>query len=356
MTKGIRGNFTKTGIVCLALLLALGATGITYAQWSDTVFISGTVQTGEFNDPFSWVVSNDNGAEETIAPHGLIDPGDNGLDPSEPQAAGSPCLRYDKDVALTTVSLDDPFNITATLSNAYPCYHPTIFYGIVNCGTIPGAIVSISVDENAATPDVEDNIPELTVTVTGIYEGQVIDVGEDVIGDLEIHVEQSAAECHTYTIRVTIVTVCWTLLSGTPGYWQNWDQHYTCAELTAWLQAIDADSHWLVPDKDNNGTINCYDWDAIRAAGTGGGTTMYDRFIMHYCATRLNVEAGRQHLNAAHDVSGIDEYNYLGLVDPTSAKLSEIIDAIESKYDTSPSDDEFEIMKDICVALNELRI
>jgi predicted ribosomally synthesized peptide with SipW-like signal peptide len=42
----------KIGLLCLALVLALGALGVGYAAWTDTITISGTVNTGTLNiDP-----------------------------------------------------------------------------------------------------------------------------------------------------------------------------------------------------------------------------------------------------------------------------------------------------------------
>ena len=36
----------KFGLICMALVLALGALGIGYASWSDSIYIEGTVNTG----------------------------------------------------------------------------------------------------------------------------------------------------------------------------------------------------------------------------------------------------------------------------------------------------------------------
>ena len=36
----------KIGLLCLALVLALGTLGVGYAMWSDTITITGTVNTG----------------------------------------------------------------------------------------------------------------------------------------------------------------------------------------------------------------------------------------------------------------------------------------------------------------------
>ena len=37
----------KIGILCLALVLALGSLGIGFAHWSDQLYVEGTVNTGE---------------------------------------------------------------------------------------------------------------------------------------------------------------------------------------------------------------------------------------------------------------------------------------------------------------------
>ena len=180
------------------------------------------IETAECSDPFTWVVSNDDGSTDNISPYGTIDPGDDGGgtgydrwgtessdDPSANQTAGQPCDRYDKDVAKTEAVKIDDYNIQVTLTNSYPCYYPTIFYGMINDGTRTATVESIVVDENFH-PNEEDNvaddIPELTVIVGGISVGQMIDVGEEVMGNLAIHVEQVALQNHTYTIRVRIVT------------------------------------------------------------------------------------------------------------------------------------------------------
>ncbi|MCP8314106.1 MAG: hypothetical protein H3Z53_07030 [archaeon] len=90
---------------------------------------------------------------------------------------------------------------------------------------------------------------------------------------------------------------------------------------------------------------------------TGKGSTMEKKFLAQYLALRLNVESLRIHPTAyTHDVTALDPSNYLGLADPSSATVSEIIAAIEGKYGTSPTGAQFEIMKNICDALNNLWI
>ena len=86
---------------------------------------------------------------------------------------------------------------------------------------------------------------------------------------------------------------------------------------------------------------------------------MEQKFLVHYLATRLNMEAHRLWPEREHDITTIDKHSYLGLDDPSSAKLSEIIHALENKYaeepEDKPADKQFGVMKDVCEALNGLQ-
>ena len=65
----------KIGLVCLAVVLAMGALGVSYALWSDSLYLDGTVETGVVDVSIVRIASGD--------PFGGIDYG------------------YDKDVAWT---------------------------------------------------------------------------------------------------------------------------------------------------------------------------------------------------------------------------------------------------------------
>src|SRR4030042_811610 len=208
MGKRTKENLVKIAVLCLALVVALTTMGVAYACHD-------VVPTSRLNCCFSLVVSNDNGAVESVRGY-IVDPGDNGLDPSQGQAYGQPGDRHNKDVASTTATLAsaepiwgqcDPCQkyLSVSVTNAYPCYYPTIFFGLQNGGTIPGTITALKGDEKADPPDILDDIQELTVGVTDVYVGQVINPGAVVVGGLQIHVEQSAAENTSYAISVKIV-------------------------------------------------------------------------------------------------------------------------------------------------------
>ena len=252
----LKGKFhlTKAALVCLAIVVAFGSLGVTYAYRWHRPQVRDYVYSNPYNNwwynyfnnysnnhwgnyfnkrshncgdngqcaMFTWVVSNDDGTPDDVSPYGIIDPGDVGGgteydkwgasssdDPSAPPPGiGQGCDREKKDVAITTADKLDEHNIQVTIDTAYPSYHPTIFYGIKNVSIYTAEIKSIEVDEDLSDEDPKTDIPELTTTVTGISEGQMIAAGEEVVGDLHIHVEQCAAQNHTYTIKVKIVIEC----------------------------------------------------------------------------------------------------------------------------------------------------
>ena len=204
-----KGNLGRLGMLCLVLVVALGGMGVGYAQMQGGLQSNGQVLS---NCAFTWVVSNDDGAEEDRGGYTPIDLGDDSGgtsydrwdaqssdDPSEAQEMGIPCVRYDKDVARTTAQMvEEGRQITVLVENAYPSYYPTVFFGMWCGGSGPGTITSIVIKN--------DYSQELTVTTSGIYPGQPIPQGEEVTGAVHVHVEQAAAqnEVYTFTVSITI--------------------------------------------------------------------------------------------------------------------------------------------------------
>lgn len=118
----------KLGIICIALVLALGSLGMGYAAWTDTLYISGTVTTGSVEWEFD----------------GIPTQGDAGLDPNcFFDLDGGTWEQMDKDVASTTVGYSDTDGddvddtLTVTLDNAYPYYANHIGYKVHGLGSIP---------------------------------------------------------------------------------------------------------------------------------------------------------------------------------------------------------------------------
>lgn len=151
----------KIGLIALAIVLALGTMGIGLAQWTETLNVGGDAETADVNACWRLAESNDNGStcpEEfyydgaEVGPP--VDPGDNGDDPTGEQTMGMPVARS-QNVGCTTVTgfmpnnhalPPDPENyqaLTVTMMNVYPSYWATIFYNIINAGTIPCKVTSI---------------------------------------------------------------------------------------------------------------------------------------------------------------------------------------------------------------------
>jgi hypothetical protein len=138
----------KLIIISLALVLALGATGVGYAHWSQTLTINEVVETGsfciEFTGPAYMV--------DTYAPPDgdvLQGPPDWNADPGFLNVA-----QTDKNVGWGEIELTDPVDshytgIRVTLHDVYPGYYNHAYYVIHNCGTIPAWLPKIIIKDCA---------------------------------------------------------------------------------------------------------------------------------------------------------------------------------------------------------------
>ena len=175
------------------------------------------------------------------------------------------------------------------------------------------------------------------------------------------------------TINQTATTTYWER-GGTYGFWKNWDRHetYNATQIEQWLVSINATSQWLVPDIAGDG-IDIGDMEAVFASCVGSEQDpeykWQAHFLCHYLATRLNVEAGRLSTEPTRDFTGYDPDDYLGL--GQLGTLEEIIWGREDSMGTvipgtgiegkcpptpEPTDKQFELMKTICDALNNVKL
>jgi len=237
-------RLSQWAIVCLAIVVALTTVGVTYAGMKgkgpkppkDNVVVI-----YDYSDPFTWVATNDDGHLDYHDLYSLTDPVDPGDDggateydygwgstssddpgpfppPGAPPAPGDNFPRYTNDVARTLAQIEpDPRYITVTVENVYPYYYPTVFFTLECPGSVQGVITDIVIDEiadDASDPE-PDIIDELTVTYSGIYIGQTIPAGGEIMGALHILVEQcadqnagrgQAGDPDAYKIRLSITT------------------------------------------------------------------------------------------------------------------------------------------------------
>jgi hypothetical protein len=139
----------KILIMCLTLVLALGALGVGYASWTDTVYIDGTVNTGSVCMSILCPITSD---DPSLSPEqtGYIPPfpgmgQDKNARTSGPNFYINP-IQTTKNVGWVTTNCPETppgqeppvvKEVVITLHNVYPCYWNHISFGVLNCGTIP---------------------------------------------------------------------------------------------------------------------------------------------------------------------------------------------------------------------------
>jgi hypothetical protein len=154
----------KIGLLSLAIVLALGALGVGYAMWTDTITIHGTVETGsvclEFQTDAGEVVCT--GIQ---TPDGIVYPDKNWsgwVTSDDPDIMSCPegyefeyvyCVNKDVGrVEIVYLDADDePFTpsvppspsdpiakkLQVTIIDAYPHFAADISFWMCNCGTVP---------------------------------------------------------------------------------------------------------------------------------------------------------------------------------------------------------------------------
>ena len=329
MEAAIRGALYKVVVLTVAVMLCLAGSGVAYGCWHHHLDVGVTCTTGLIGVEFVDYTCSD--------------------------VPGEPDLGYTKDVGQCVCELRDTDGdgdydlMEVNVSNSYASYQCLYSVTVGNNATVPVYIADTSLifSSHPAALTLEGFWLESNMVGTELWPG------DTVTGDFWLHVKDGVEQEATYTFRIRIQAVHDEYepqdLGGTIGFWKNWDRHhtYTREQIEDWLEQIDADSCWLGP------TTVCGMKATLRAACGG---TSEKKFLGHYLATSLDAASGRLALTRTHDVTGLDEDNYLGLADPEEATLAEIIDAIEGKCGESPSWSEFEVMKDICDALNNLDI
>lgn len=193
----------KTGKITalfLVSVMALAGTSVGYAMWSETLYIDGTVNTGELDWEFTWAFS-------TPEPDGIdwtCDPGFGNIrlvDP--PKDVGS----INVNLVDTDGDLDDD-TVEITLNNVYPCYFQSVSMEYHINGNIALIIDHWEVNGVPVTPG-------YTITIlNGAIEIMILDgIGTQMHpsqhgeSSLRIHVLQPAIEGTTYTFTVSVVGV-----------------------------------------------------------------------------------------------------------------------------------------------------
>ena len=208
----------KIGLLCLALVLALGTLGVGYAHWADTVYINQTVETGVVKLGFAKIVTGEKPeyeGKDVGSISGNLSGEIVGYVP-HPIPGGEPIPVYSEVVVL--------------VKNAYPCYEVWDIVDVANVGTIPVIISKLTVSmkdvdtgEELVWEDWVDLPPG--VDMGGDFKNEAGEavlnfwainlVGDQIepggVNALEIHkhLKQEAKQGATYKITISITGIQW---------------------------------------------------------------------------------------------------------------------------------------------------
>lgn len=233
------------GTTALILLISLAMVGTGYGLWSKTLFIDGTVNTGQVNVAFTAAFTDDDDVVDDAAkdsqdtdactaqgpidtaPAGYAnkDGAANGLSSCDPAASGiDPKDHEDKAVArcdarlATDVEDEDQDQegiqtVFMAITNGYPSYHCTAWFDVVNSGSIPVLLDSFSIANTNVVPceigttafDLDGNgANDIEICLSGVpADGSRLQLDpfltEPYQLDLDIHILQSASQNVTMT-------------------------------------------------------------------------------------------------------------------------------------------------------------
>lgn len=153
------------------LLIALSVAGFVYADWTQTIYIDGTVETGEYCMGFTACDCDDDGP----------DPRPNEGYPAKDVASCTCDLQVEKGTHGTDICYE---RVVITIADAYPCYTCKVDITISNCGDIPAAVDGL-VQTTAPAAWVAISVSEDPV-------GEQIDPCGSLTFDLVIHIMQDA--------------------------------------------------------------------------------------------------------------------------------------------------------------------
>lgn len=216
----IKRKAIPVGTLFMTLVLALAFLGVGYGLWSKLLKIDGTINTGEVDAVFYTAFTDDDGTLDD--PAGVKDAGDDGEcvlygDSScDPKEYGPDPERYDKDVGECFAVIDsgDPQKLHITVNTAYPSYYCTVWFDILNNGTIPLMIQDLKVVADNFTNGLEVSVGLSQLTCGLQIDPGLLPSGEVIIenlaqGDIHIHVEQDAEPLMPYEFDAELFLVQW---------------------------------------------------------------------------------------------------------------------------------------------------
>ena len=159
----------KIALLCLALVLALGTLGVGLALWSETLYIDGTIYTGELDVEWSQGVPYDD-------------------EPMEKDFSWAECMI-------------DGDTIYIWIYNAYPSITYTIPIDIHNIGTIPVHLCGLVVTGG--------NLPACSTVAFPDWYCIQVHPDEEEWGEITVHLCNDALENETYFFTAELTSVQW---------------------------------------------------------------------------------------------------------------------------------------------------
>ena len=124
----------RIGLLCLALVLALGTLGIGYAMWFDTVTIEGTAETASLDLSFDW-------AEPPIASEFYWEDGRLVLGEYLGKEVASTEAWYSDEETNIVTDKKGHETLNILVDNAYPGYIARVTFLLHNIGSVPLDVV-----------------------------------------------------------------------------------------------------------------------------------------------------------------------------------------------------------------------
>ena len=158
----------KIGIICLALVMALGAMGLGYALWSENLTITGTVATGDIGAVWS-----------------IEDYGDNET----------------KDVSSCVATGNGTDSLVVTITGAYPCVGYYVDWNIEGTGSVPihfaDPVINTAGMPSGATFTFTDTSGDaIDWSTVQLHDGDI------EYGKLTVHLDHTAEELQSYSFSV----------------------------------------------------------------------------------------------------------------------------------------------------------
>jgi predicted ribosomally synthesized peptide with SipW-like signal peptide len=228
----MKQRIDKTAVLFIVSIFVLSGIGISYAAWTDTITIEGTVTTGDLCWEFISC-----GLRDEIPP---VNPGGDYPVPSylvdytcNPGFAGGTYWRLDKNVGWGEQLIKDldgdgcNETLEITLHNVYPCYFNELAFYVRNCGTLPLKIDHVVINGQSyysGMPKIEYDLNGNNVSDFEVYWrdnfGFQIEPGQDGPEiSFWMHVlqdEDPAYQSNSFTFTIQLVCIQWNEYTGGP--------------------------------------------------------------------------------------------------------------------------------------------